>query len=54
MKMVEFDELELNYLYEALMQFNWDQPELDGDSRQYYLDMHKQLKQKISKALDSE
>lgn len=51
---IEFDEVELNYLYEALRNFNWDEPNLNGDVRQWYLDMHKQLKNKILNALDGE
>ncbi len=50
--MLEFDEIEVNYLLEALEQYNWDRPDLDGDERQFYLQIHKDMKKKMLAFLD--
>lgn len=50
--MLEFDEIEVNYLLEALQQYNWDRPDLSGDERQFCLQIHGDLKKKILSFLD--
>lgn len=50
--MLELDEIEVNYLLEALEQYNWDRPDLDGDERQFYLQIHKDMKKKMLAFLD--
>ena len=50
--LLEFDEVEVNYLFEALQQYNWDRPDLDDDKRQFYLQIHRDMKKKMLAFLD--
>jgi len=50
--MLELDEVEVNYLLEALEQYNWDRPDLGGDERQFCLQIHNDLKKKMYAFLD--
>lgn len=50
--MLEFDEIEVNYLFQALEQYNWDRSGLDDDEQFCYRQIHNDMKKKMLAFLD--